>query len=221
MPAQTIEEEILGYVKDGMVLAFGTSTLGEKLLAGLAELINEQKMEVSVVPTSFRINQLLQEHDLPVANINDIEVDLAIEFAHAADRQFNFTKKNSTSLVRDKMVSMSALNLVTVVHEDRFGKVMERFIPMEVVEFGLKKTMLQLENFGRASLRTEQGRVYRTETNNIIVDVLVDKIHDLDDIEIESKRIPGVLETGLFIGYADTLVIKKAEGFEVKTRLGD
>lgn len=219
MPAETIEEEVLSYVRDGMVLAFGTSPLGEKVLADLAELLEEQKLQVSVVPTSFRINQLLQELDIPVANINDIEVDLAVEFAYAADEQFNFTKKNSTSLVRDKMVAMSALNLVAIVHEDRFGKTMERFIPMEVVEFGLKKTMLQLENFGRASLRTEQGRVYRTETNNLLVDVLVDKIHDLDDIEIESKRIPGVLETGLFIGYADTLLVKKREGFEAKTRL--
>ena len=219
MTAETIDEEILGKVKDGMVLAFGTSTLGEKLLVELGEKIKEQGLNVSVVPTSFRINELLQEQDIPLANLNDMEIDLAVEFAHSADEQFNFTKKNSTSLVRDKMIAMSALDLVTVVHADRFGKAMERFIPMEVVEFGLKKTMLQLENFGRVSLRTEKGRVFRTETNNLLVDVLVDNIYDLDEIEIESKRIPGVLETGLFIGFADTLILKKDDSFEVKSRL--
>ena len=92
---------------------------------------------------------------------------------------------------------------------------------MEVVEFGLKKTMLQLENFGRVNLRTEKGKVFRTETNNLLVDVLADKVYDLDEIEIESKRIPGVLETGLFIGFADTLVLKKDDSFEVKTRLSE
>jgi ribose 5-phosphate isomerase A len=219
MPAESIEEEVLGRVKDGMVLAFGTSTLGENLLLALADKIKEKELNVSVVPTSFRINELLQEQGIPLANINDMEIDLAVEFAHAADEQFNFTKKNSTSLVRDKMIALSALDLVAVVHADRYSKKMERFIPMEVVEFGLKKTMLQLENFGRVNLRTEKGKVYRTETNNLLVDVLVDKVYDLDEIEIESKRIPGVLETGLFIGYADTLILKKDDSFEVKSRL--
>ena len=41
----------------------------------------------------------------------------------------------------------------------------------------------------------------------------------LDDLEYQTKEIPGVLETGLFIGYADRIVLMDGKKITVKSRI--
>jgi ribose 5-phosphate isomerase A len=214
-----LEKLLLKYLENGQVIAIGTSDLGEKLLRKLSLQIGKKDLDVTIVPTSFRFTALLHDFKLPRANINEHEIDVAVQFADCVDKEFNFVKKNSTSLVRDKMIAMSALELITVVEEKDYVNRLERWIPMEVVEFGLKKSIIHLDNLGKAVLRLEKSKPVKTETGNYIVDVLVDKVYSLDDIEIESKRIPGVIETGLFLGYADRVILRKDHEFKVKSRI--
>ena len=49
--------------------------------------------------------------------------------------------------------------------------------------------------------------MFKTETGHYVIDVNVDEIYSLEDLEFQAKDIPGVLETGLFIGYADRVLL--------------
>ena len=66
---------------------------------------------------------------------------------------------------------------------------------------------MQLEKLGKATLREKKGKPFKTETGHYVIDVKVDEIYSLEDLEFQAKDIPGVLETGLFIGYADRILI--------------
>ena len=56
-------------------------------------------------------------------------------------------------------------------------------------------------------LREKNNAAFKTETGNYVIDVDVDEIYSLEDLEFQSKDVPGVLETGLFIGYADRVLL--------------
>jgi ribose 5-phosphate isomerase A len=215
---ETIESLALHYIKSGMILALGTSEHSETFLKKIAFGIEEKNLKVSVVPTSHKMAVLLADLKIPVASLNEHEIDVAFEFVSQADKDFNFVKTDSTSLVRDKMIAQSAEELIVVANKKDFVEKISGIIPFEIVHFGWKRTLIQLEKLGEARLRKINGKEYRTESNNLIADVKIDDIYDLYEIEFQAKEIPGVIETGLFIGYADRIILHN-HGIEVKSRL--
>jgi len=51
-----------------------------------------------------------------------------------------------------------------------------------------------------------------TDNGNFVVDADFGFIEDPEGLDAALRTIPGVLETGLFIGYTDTAYIGTAEG---------
>jgi len=62
-------------------------------------------------------------------------------------------------------------------------------------------------NLGEAKhvLNGEEPKL--SETGNQFISVKIDEVYDLEDIEYQAKRIPGVLETSLFVGFADRALL--------------
>lgn len=204
-----IEEMVTKYIKTGNLIAIGTGRQGLTFLKKLAFALEDEKIDlwnVSIVPTSFGIASAANSLGIRTESINDREIDVAIEFADAVDGNFSYIKGDTTSLVRDKMIAQSAETLIVISKEVNVMERLKGKVPFEVSPFGWKRTLVQLESFGKASLREEKNKPYRTESGNYIVDVEIDEIYDCDELERKAKEIPGVLETGLFIGYADRVI---------------
>ncbi|MBN2066986.1 MAG: ribose 5-phosphate isomerase A [Candidatus Diapherotrites archaeon] len=215
---ETVEALIAKYISNNMVLAFGTGSHTEKFLKKLAFKIEDENLEISVVPTSKDIAGILSALEIQTASLNEREIDLAIEFADIVDPGFNYIKRDSSSFVRDKMVAQSAAELIVVTDQENYVKRLHGCIPFEICVFGWKRTLMQLEKLGEAKLRERKGRPFKTETNHYVVDVQVDEIYSLDELEFQAKDVPGVLETGLFIGYADRVLLHNGR-LEMKSRL--
>jgi len=56
---------------------------------------------------------------------------------------------------------------------------------------------------------------YKTDSGNLIFDLHLNKIEDPQTLDAELKQITGVVETGLFIGIADTIIIGRKDGTEI------
>lgn len=207
------------YVKNGDVVALGTGEYAEKFLKRLALAIEEKNLEIKFIPSSFRMAEIASSLGLKIASINEHEIDVALEFVDLIDADFNFIKRNSHSLVLDKMIAQSAANLIAVCNEKGFVRKLSGTIPFEISTFGHLRTVHQLESFGKAKLKKKENGIFKTDSNNYVVDVEFSGIHNLHDLEHASKNIPGVLETGLFLGYADTVMIAGKEKITVKSRL--
>ncbi len=207
---QVIERFILKYIDNGDVVSVGTSKAGEVFLKKLAlalELEHIPLDSIEFIPTSTSLAVIARQLGIPIVSINDREIDFAVEFVDQVDHQFNFVKRNSYSLVRDKMIAQSAHTLMVVAEEKNFVKKIRGKIPFEIAFFGWKRTVHQLEAFGHARLRADGEKKFKTETGHYIVDVECDQIFSLEDLEFKAKEIPGVLETGVFLGYADKVVL--------------
>ncbi len=217
LPEKDIIEIIRKHIREGSVIAVGADEQGERLLR---EAKNMGVAGIEVVPSSNRIAQLCSATKIPITNLNETEIDTAIEFADRADADYNFVKSSSMSLVRDKMIAQSAGELIIIAPKKGFVKKVHGTIPFEAVPFGWKRSMMQLQNLGNARIRQRHGEPAKTETGNYIIDVDVAEIYSLEDIEIQAKQIPGVIETGLFIGYADRMILHNHGEMAVKTRIG-
>ncbi len=222
-----ISEEIIDvlvdrYIKPDSILAFGTSKHSETFLKKVALKLQDPThalQNVSVVPTSGTIAGILGDLGIHVADINESEIDVAVEFVDLIDKQFNYIKRDSLSLVRDKMIAQSAAEMIAIADEKDLVKGLSGKVPFEISIFGWKRSLIQLEALGKAELREKKGQPFKTETNHYIIDVDIDEIYSLEDLELQSKNIPGVIETGLFIGYADRIITHGKKGIEVKSRM--
>ncbi len=220
----SLQEEIVDAIiqryvsNEKTVLSFGTGELSEKFIKKIAFRVETEGLEIKIVPTSAHIAGILSEFNIPTTTLNESEIDLAIEFVDLADRHFNFIKRDSLSLVRDKMIAQSAEELIVVTKEKNYVKRLEGIIPFEITSFGWKRTLTQLEKFGDAFLRMHGATPFKTETNNYIIDVYIDEIFSLEEVEAQAKNAPGVIETGLFIGYADRILLHNGK-IQVKSRM--
>src|SRR5205814_1468846 len=88
-------------------------------------------------------------------------------------------------------------------------------LPVEVLPFALPLCRRRLEALGlKPVLRTEEDRPFVTDNWNVIVDCATGPIEDPHALERTILTIPGDVDTGLFLGIADSVLV--ADGVTVR-----
>ena len=94
-------------------------------------------------------------------------------------------------------------------------------LPVEVIPMAVAPVTRALEKLGgQPELRMgikKDGPVV-TDQGNLVLDVKFSKIPNPAQLEQQINNIPGVLENGLFIGLADTILVGEIIDGEPKVR---
>jgi len=92
-------------------------------------------------------------------------------------------------------------------------------LPIEAVEFGLKVTTRAVERAAAElgltvslTVRQREGTAYRTDGGNRILDASFGRIPHPQALADRLAAIPGIVEHGLFLGFADLALIASSEG---------
>lgn len=202
-------------IKDGMRVGIGTSDQALFLIKELRRKMLSEDISFSVVPTSLYIAHLMSDYGLKVEPLGDY-LDICVEFADRHDSNLNFVKTRTHSLIRDKMMCLEANNTFIVVPEQH-EIVLNGLTAFEVSSFNVATTLNALRGFGAASLRLVDGKPFVTEGSNFIVDVEIGGDFDMEDVENVAKRIPGVLESGIFYHIADKAIVLSDKRVSVET----
>ena len=223
-PKESSGRRAAEFVEDGMTLGLGTGSTVHFTLVRLAERVREQGLRVRGVPTSLDTERKAREWGIPLVELGAVEsLDLAIDGADEIDPQFRMIKGGGGALLREKVVASLARRVVIVAGEN---KVVARLgttfaLPVEVVPFALPIVARAVAKLGcTPKEREREGRAYRTDNGNAILDCsFAQGIDDAAALERALRTIPGVVESGLFIGLAHVLVVGKADGtLEVRSR---
>ena len=206
------------FVRDGMVVGLGTGStakhaifaLGEKVRAGITLL---------GVPTSEETATLARQQGITLIEADNAWViDVAIDGADQVDPCFNLIKGGGGALLKEKIVAASAKQFIVLVdHTKRVPVLGGSFpLPIEVIPFGWGNTARAIEAVtqSRVVLRERNGSPFRTEAGHLIVDVHLQRIDSPRELEIALKMIPGVVETGLFVGRTNLLIVGTPNGVE-------
>jgi ribose 5-phosphate isomerase A len=216
---QGIAERALAWVRDGDVIGLGSGRaacafveiLGARVRAGL---------RVRGVPTSEATAKLAREVGVPLTTLDDApELSVAIDGADEFDPQRNLIKGYGAALVREKIVAACARRFVILVGpEKRVDKLGARGkLPVEVIPFGVAPAARRLRALGLApAVRTqgEGGPPLLSDNGNWILDCGLAPMDDPRALERAIRAIPGVLDTGLFLGMAHTVLVQDGDRVE-------
>ncbi|MCE4612565.1 MAG: ribose-5-phosphate isomerase A, partial [Desulfurococcales archaeon] len=121
-------------------------------------------------------------------------------------------KGRGGALLGEKILAYSSKVNIFIVSEE---KLVEKLgagspVPLEVVPFSLSMVLRALSRKGfRAEPRRSSGKAgpVVSDWGGLVVDVYTGPMGDPELVERELSSIPGVVETGLFIGYADYVIV--------------
>ena len=214
-------ERAVEFVNDGDIVGIGTGSTVLYAIQALGKRV-ERGDQIIGVPTSKQSEKLARDLNIPIRQLNEVaSIDLVIDGADEIDADFNMIKGGGGALTREKLVALSSRRHVIVVDEtkivSRLGK--KYRLPVEVLSFAWRYCQNCLLRLGcSVHLRTRGEVVFETDNGNYILDCDFDGVEDAAETERRIKLIPGVIESGLFIGLADTLVIGYDDRVEVRNR---
>lgn len=214
-----IVEKFETFIKEGAIVAVGTSEQDTAFVDELVKLLVAKNKKVIFVATTSRQAAQLYNLGQQIISLSEREIDVAIEFSIQVDAYNNFIKRDTRSFIRDKMIAQSALNLVVVSRYQDVVEVIDKDVYVEISTFAWERTILNLQSFGLARVvKDTDDNFVKTETGHYLARITLDKNISLDDFEFSVKNIPGVLETGVFMGLADIFFIVDAhDKINIKT----
>jgi len=216
--------EAVKHVQDDFIVGLGSGSTAAYVIQQIGEKIRLEGSRILGVPTSHQAMMLAVHCGVPLTTLNEHpQLDLAIDGADQVDRELNLIKGGGGALTREKIVASAARQFVIVADET---KLVERLgtnhtIPVEVLPFAVPTVMVKLRELkGKPVLREGGGKVgpLVTDNGNFVVDVDFGPVDDVKELHLQLKLIPGVIETGLFVGMADAIYLGKPDGVEKLVR---
>jgi ribose 5-phosphate isomerase A len=184
----------------------------------LGRQITEGEVEVCVVPSSYQAYQLAVKYNIPLTNLDlNPTLLLTVDGADEIDKELNLTKGGGGALFQEKVVASASEKLVIIADESKLVDYLAtRFdIPIEVLPFSLgivRKTIIEMGI--TPNIRDAQRKMgpVVTDNGNFILDLkFSEPIRNPAKVAMDLKMIPGVVETGLFIGMTDEVHIGKED----------
>jgi ribose 5-phosphate isomerase A len=217
MMKEIVGQEIAKRIKDGDVIGVGTGTTVDVALVAIGKRIAQEGLRVSVVPTSYQSAWRCQELGFAVL-YQGYAGQLAWGFdgADQVTRERWAIKGKGAAMLQEKIVAKRCKQFTIIVDET---KVVPRLgvgcaVPVEVIPEAKFIAEEGLRRLGVDTLcvRTGSGKhgPIITENGNIILDATFSSIEA--GLEREIKSLPGVVESGLFIGYASEVLVADAKG---------
>lgn len=217
-------------VEDGMKLGLGTGSTANWMVRALAARVKREGLTLTCVPTSTRTGDLARALGLNVVSLDEAGwLDLTIDGADEFDPDMSLIKGGGGAHLQEKIVAAASDRMVVITDPSKDVVRLGAFpLPVEVTPFGMGTTQKLIDKVlesasvaVRASrVREKDGAPYVTDEGNHIIDLPLERIDAPAELAEALLQIPGVVETGLFLGLCDTVVIGHPDG-RVETRRSD
>lgn len=199
-------------VKDGMNLGIGSGSTIVYAVERLAERVKAERLKIVCVPTSFQSHQLITKHKLTLGALETTPVlDLTIDGADEVDANMTLIKGGGGCLFQEKIIAYNSKKLVIVADfmksSHLLGLKWKKGIPIEVAPMAYVPIKQKIESLfgGECVLRMAVAKAGPcvTDNGNFILDWKnFDTNCNWKKVNLHLLEIPGIVETGLFVGMA-------------------
>ena len=217
---QAAAEKAVEFIEDGMIVGLGSGSTVTYMVKKLAQKVGEG-LNITTVSTSSATSELAESLGIHIINFDDAgEIDLTIDGADEVDKNLNGIKGGGGALLFEKIVATSSRKNIWIVDSSKYVDNLGKFpLPVEVVPFGIKHTINKLKVGGyNPELRLVDDKIFHTDGNHYTIDLHLRKITEPVKLETELKKVPGIIETGLFINIADMVIVGRANSYEILRR---
>jgi ribose 5-phosphate isomerase A len=218
----TVESCALELVRDGAVVGLGTGRAARAFVHALGARVRAG-LRCTGIPTSNATAQLARQEGIPLADPSEVPgLDLAVDGADEVDPNLDLLKGAGGALLREKIVLVAAARRIILVGPEKLVALLgtRSPLPVEVAPFGHALTARALERLGYPSTlrRVPDGSPYVTDNGHLILDCEVAGLPEPALADRHIRSVAGVVETGLFLGLADTVFVQVESGVEVRRR---
>jgi ribose 5-phosphate isomerase A len=205
-------------IKNGMKVGIGTGSTVTFLIEELGRRIKDG-LSIQGIPTSYGTKLPCVKHGIPVIDSMQLDhLDLAIDGADEIDPYLNAIKGGGAAHTCEKIIASMADEFILIADESKLvDSLCTKFpLPVEVIPTSLSYVQQRVRQLGgtpvlRSGLRKDGPVV--TENGNFVLDISFDQApEDLDLLNNRLLNIPGLLETGLFLGIAEKALIAYQDG---------
>lgn len=207
-----VAKKVASKVKDGDVIGFGSGSTSYFAVKEIVKKIENEKINITAIPTSYEIKLLCNSLGIKTASIMELKPDWSFDGTDEYNSNGWLIKGRGAAMFKEKLniVNSSKVYILadSTKYVDHLGK--NYMIPVECFPESIKYVKQELMKLGadECILRSGKGKdgPIITENNNFILDVKFLNIEE--NLEKDIKLIPGVIESGLFIGYKNVEILK-------------
>ncbi len=210
------------FVESGMRVGLGTGSTAAWMVRCLGEMVREDGLKITGVPTSTRTAELARQVGIPVVSLDEAKwLDVTIDGADEFDRDLALIKGGGGALLQEKIVATASDQMIVISDASKEVEHLGAFpLPVEVVPFGwqttkaiLEETLINLEVLGQhGTLRLNGDVPFVTDEGNFIIDLHLNRINNVRQTALVLNQVPGVVENGLFVDICDVVVIGHGDG---------
>ncbi len=215
----------LAEVKDGMKIGIGTGSTASWFVKLLAQS-HANGLKFRACATSSQTTELAESLGIKIESLDDLgKLDLVIDGADEFDFEHNLIKGGGGALLQEKIVAQSSARSIVITDSSKEVSTLGKFpLPVEIVRFAWQTTRAQIglvlqdgvsagtpsgvnvapRMAGDAPLITDEG--------HYILDLELGRIANPRVLDNALRGIAGVVETGLFLDMADSIIMADGDG---------
>ncbi len=220
---QLVAQEAVNTVKQGMVIGLGTGSTANYFIEALAQRQNEENLQITTISSSIISYIKAKQSGLPILGIEQLShLDLYVDGADEVSPDGTLLKGRGSDLVKEKILAKASQQFLVLVDQSKLvSHIGEKFpIPIEVMPFAWQLVKNNLEEIGgNAELRLNANKdnVAFTAHGSLVLDITFDADISSSELNEHLNELPGVVEHGIFINLASTILIGKDGKIEQKT----
>jgi ribose 5-phosphate isomerase A len=210
----------LRFLPEAGVIGLGSGSTAKLFIDGVAEKVRQGARLVGVATSDA---SRAQAEALGIPLLDDEgpwDIELCVDGADEVSAELDVIKGGGGCQTREKIVNQAAKQNIIIVDESKLSRLLgERWpVPVEALAFAHRSTARELTKFGEVRQRSRSGAPFRTDAGNFIYDVHTGPIADPRELDRALHAIPGVVETGLFCGRAQLVIVAGSDGIrELRT----
>jgi len=217
---QAIAARAVELVDDGVTVGLGSGRAARAFIEALGARVHAG-LRVSGVATSEGTAGLARQLGIPLVTITeDLELALTVDGADEVAPNLDVIKGRGGALVRERIVAAASRRQVILVGPDKLvTRLGERgAVPVEYVPMAEGLVTRRLKALGlRPDLRQgPDGAPFVSDNGNRIFDCHLDAPlgdgHAARALEADLRAIAGVVDTGLFLGTAERVLVGHRDG---------
>ncbi len=208
-------------VQPDMVLGLGTGSTAAHFISLIGERVRDG-LYVKAVPTSEDTARKAAAAGIELIDPDETTmIDLAVDGADEVDGRLDLIKGGGGALLREKIIANAASRFVVIADAGKRVAQLGAFpLPVEIEKFSWGLTVRAVREVlmalgydkAKIALRSIDGAAAHSDGGNFILDCRLGRIEDPDMLDGALDSIPGVIETGLFLGVADEVILAGPDG---------
>ncbi len=217
-------EHAVKVVEKDTRIGLGTGSTANYFIRAVAEKVKRENLNTVFVASSNASESLAKSLGLQVRSIEDVSVlDYTVDGADEIDPSFRMIKGGGGAHLREKILASSSKYMVCIADQSKMVNQLGAYpLPVEISRFGINATAWKIERvlaklgYTNVKMRIravgDSDKPFVTDSGNPVLDLKLQKIIDAERLDSELQMLPGVVETGLFIGICGVLMVGMEDG---------